>query len=126
MRGANERNGPFFKIENDPRVTRCGRWLRKYSIDELPQLVNVLRGNMSLVGPRPHPVDDYELYTLEHLRRLDVQPGITGMWQIKARRDPSFEATMMLDMDYIENWSLRMDIGILLKTIPAVLRAEGN
>ena len=79
-----------------------------------------------MVGPRPHPVDDYERYTLEHLRRLDVKPGITGLWQIKARRDPSFEATMRLDLDYIENWSLRMDIGILLKTIPAVLRGEGK
>src|SRR6266851_1301615 len=126
LRNANERNGPFFKMENDPRVTRCGRLLRKYSIDEVPQLVNVLRGNMSLVGPRPHPVDDYERYTFEHLRRLDVKPGITGLWQIKARRDPSFEATMMLDLDYIENWSLRMDLAILLKTIPAVLRADGR
>jgi lipopolysaccharide/colanic/teichoic acid biosynthesis glycosyltransferase len=77
------------------------------------------------VGPRPHPVDDYERYTLEHLRRLDVKPGITGLWQIKARRNPSFDATMTLDLDYIANWSLRMDLGILLKTIPAVLRAEG-
>src|SRR6266481_6302617 len=85
LRGENGRNGPFFKMENDPRVTRCGQWLRKYSIDELPQLVNVLRGDMSLVGPRPHPVDDYERYSLEHLRRLDVKPGITGLWQIKAR-----------------------------------------
>src|SRR5229473_8435990 len=126
LRKVNERNGPFFKMENDPRVTRCGRLLRKYSIDELPQFVNVLRGNMSLVGPRPHPMDDYERYTFEHLRRLDVKPGITGLWQIKARRDPSFEATMRLDLDYIENWSLRMDIGILLKTIPAVLRGEGK
>ncbi len=126
LRKANERNGPFFKMENDPRVTRCGRLLRKYSIDEVPQLVNVLRGDMSLVGPRPHPVDDFERYTLEHLRRLDVKPGITGLWQIKARRDPSFDATMMLDLDYIENWSLRMDLGILLKTIPAVLRADGR
>jgi exopolysaccharide biosynthesis polyprenyl glycosylphosphotransferase len=126
LRQSNERNGPFFKMENDPRVTRCGRLLRKYSIDELPQLVNVLRGDMSLVGPRPHPVDDYERYTLEHLRRLDVKPGITGLWQIKARRDPSFDATMTLDLDYIENWSLRMDFGILLKTIPAVLRADGR
>src|SRR6266478_2937040 len=126
LRQSNERNGPFFKMENDPRVTRCGRWMRKYSIDEVPQLVNVLRGDMSLVGPRPHPVDDYERYTLEHLRRLDVKPGITGLWQIKARRDPSFEATMRLDLDYIENWSLRMDIGILLNTIPAVLRGEGK
>src|SRR6266849_3843775 len=126
LRGENERNGPFFKMENDPRVTRCGRRLRKYSIDELPQLVNVLRGEMSLVGPRPHPVDDYERYTLEHLRRLDVKPGITGLWQVKARRDPSFDKTMALDLEYIENWSLRKDLGILLKTIPAVLRADGR
>jgi exopolysaccharide biosynthesis polyprenyl glycosylphosphotransferase len=126
LRGENERNGPFFKMENDPRVTWCGRWLRKYSIDELPQLVNVLRGDMSLVGPRPHPVDDYERYNLEHLRRLDVKPGITGLWQVKARRDPSFETTMTLDLDYIENWSLGMDLGILVKTVPAVLRGGGN
>jgi exopolysaccharide biosynthesis polyprenyl glycosylphosphotransferase len=126
LRAANERNGPFFKIQNDPRVTRCGRWLRKYSIDELPQLVNVLRGDMSLVGPRPHPVDDYERYTLEHLRRLDVKPGITGLWQVKARRDPSFDKTMALDMEYIENWSLRMDFGVLLKTIPVVVKANGS
>jgi exopolysaccharide biosynthesis polyprenyl glycosylphosphotransferase len=126
LRGENERHGPFFKMENDPRVTKCGRWLRKYSIDELPQLVNVLRGEMSLVGPRPHPVDDYERYDLDHLRRLDVKPGVTGLWQVKARRDPSFDTTMTLDLDYIENWSLRMDLGILLKTIPVVVRAEGN
>ena len=126
LRTSNEREGPFFKMEDDPRVTRCGKWVRKYSVDELPQLVNVLLGNMSLVGPRPHPLDDYERYTIEHLRRLDVKPGITGLWQVKARRDPSFDATMTLDLDYIENWSLRMDIGILLKTIPAVLRAQGN
>jgi exopolysaccharide biosynthesis polyprenyl glycosylphosphotransferase len=126
LRGTNERNGPFFKMEKDPRVTRCGRWLRKYSIDELPQLMNVLRGDMSLVGPRPHPVDDYERYSLEHLRRLDVKPGVTGLWQVTARCDPSFETNMALDLEYIEGWSLRMDIGILLKTIPAVLRAEGK
>jgi lipopolysaccharide/colanic/teichoic acid biosynthesis glycosyltransferase len=100
--------------------------LRKYSIDEVPQLVNVLRGDMSLVGPRPHPVDDFERYTLEHLRRLDVKPGITGLWQIKSRRDPSFETNMARDLEYIENWSLRMDLGILLKTIPAILRADGR
>src|SRR6266481_1843191 len=126
LRGTNERNGPCFKMQNDPRVTRCGRWLRRYSIDELPQLVNVLRGEMSLVGPRPHPVDDYERYDLEHLRRLDVKPGVTGLWQVKARRDPSFDKTMKLDLDYIENWSLRMDLGILLKTIPVVVRANGS
>jgi exopolysaccharide biosynthesis polyprenyl glycosylphosphotransferase len=126
LRAKNERNGPFFKMENDPRVTRCGRWMRKYSIDELPQLANVLRGEMSLVGPRPHPVDDYERYTLEHLRRLDVKPGVTGQWQVQARRDPSFDTTMTLDLDYIENWSLRKDLGILLKTIPTVMRADGS
>jgi len=126
LRGENERNGPCFKMDNDPRMTRCGRWLRKYSIDELPQLVNVLKGEMSLVGPRPHPVDDYERYDLEHLRRLDVKPGVTGLWQVKARRDPSFDKTMALDLDYIENWSLRMDLGLLLKTIAVVVRANGS
>ena len=125
LRKENERKGPFFKMQDDPRVTSCGRWLRKFSIDELPQLVNVLRGEMSLVGPRPHPVDDYEHYTLEHLRRLDVKPGMTGLWQVTARRDPSFETNMKLDLEYIENWSLGMDLKILAKTIPVVLGAEG-
>lgn len=126
LRRANERHGPFFKMDNDPRVTRCGHCLRKYSIDELPQLVNVLLGDMSLVGPRPHPVDDYERYTIEHLRRLDVKPGVTGLWQVIARRNPSFETNMALDLEYIENWSLRLDVKILLQTIPAVLRGEGK
>lgn len=126
LRKTNERNGPFFKMENDPRVTRSGRWLRKFSVDELPQLINVLRGEMSLVGPRPHPLDDVDRYTIEHLRRLDVKPGVTGLWQVTARRDPSFDTNMILDLEYIENWSLRLDLTILLKTIPAVLRAEGT
>jgi len=126
LRKQNERNGPVFKIENDPRITRSGRWLRKFSVDELPQLVNVLLGDMSLVGPRPHPLDDCERYTIEHLRRLDVKPGMTGLWQISARSDPSFDTNMTLDLKYIENWSLRMDLGILLRTIPSVLRAEGS
>jgi len=126
LRGTNERNGPCFKMQNDPRVTRCGRWLRRYSIDELPQLVNVLSGEMSLVGPRPHPVDDYERYNLEHLRRLDVKPGVTGLWQVKARRDPSFDMAMTLDLDYIENWSLWMDIKILARTIQVVRRGDGQ
>jgi exopolysaccharide biosynthesis polyprenyl glycosylphosphotransferase len=124
LRKQNERNGPFFKMENDPRITRSGRWLRKFSIDELPQLVNVLLGDMSLVGPRPHPLDDYQRYTIEHLRRLDVKPGMTGLWQVTARCDPSFETNMALDLEYIENWSLRLDLRILAKTIPSVLRAE--
>jgi len=126
LRQTNERNGPFFKMENDPRVTRCGRWLRKYSVDELPQLLNVLLGDMSLVGPRPHPVDDFERYTIEHLRRLDVKPGVTGLWQVTARRDPSFETNMVLDLEYIENWSLRLDLTILLRTCRVVLQAEGQ
>jgi exopolysaccharide biosynthesis polyprenyl glycosylphosphotransferase len=126
LRHLNERNGATFKIANDPRITRFGRVLRKFSIDELPQLFNVLKGDMSMVGPRPHPEDDFDQYRLEDLRRLDVLPGITGLWQVSARRDPSFETNVMLDLEYINNWSLSLDIKILLKTIPAVLRAEGN
>jgi exopolysaccharide biosynthesis polyprenyl glycosylphosphotransferase len=126
LRNGNERNGPFFKLADDPRVTPLGRWLRKLSLDEIPQLWNVLRGEMSLVGPRPHPVDDFERYDIEHLRRLDVKPGLTGLWQVTARRDPSFDTNMALDLEYIENWSLWLDLKIALKTFPAVLRAEGN
>jgi exopolysaccharide biosynthesis polyprenyl glycosylphosphotransferase len=126
LRGTNERSGPFFKMENDPRVTRCGRWLRKFSVDELPQFLNVLRGEMSLVGPRPHPVDDVERYTIEHLRRLDVKPGITGLWQVTARRDPSFESNMRLDLEYIENWSLRLDLNVLVRTMSAVIEGGGQ
>lgn len=126
LRRANERNGPFFKMENDPRVTRCGRFLRKYSIDELPQLLNVLLGDMSLVGPRPHPLDDFERYSIEHLRRLDVKPGVTGLWQVTARRDPSFDTNMILDLEYIENWSLSLDLSILLRTVSVVLEGGGQ
>jgi len=123
---ANQRNGPFFKIANDPRITRSGLWLRRFSIDELPQLINVIRGDMSLVGPRPHPLDDVERYGVEDLRRLDVKPGLTGLWQVAARRDPSFETNMNCDLQYIENWSLYLDLKILLETVPVVLRGEGN
>jgi exopolysaccharide biosynthesis polyprenyl glycosylphosphotransferase len=126
LREANERHGPFFKMENDPRVTRCGRWLRKYSVDELPQLVNVLGGDISLVGPRPHPVDDYERYSLEHLRRLDVKPGLTGLWQVSARRDPSFATSMRFDLEYIENWNLWLDLKVMARTLPRVFRGEGQ
>ena len=126
LRHLNEREGPFFKIAKDPRLTRVGRLLRKYSLDELPQLWNVLNGEMSLVGPRPHPVDDYKQYDLEHLRRLDVTPGITGIWQVSAREDPSFEKSMLLDLEYIENWSPWLDIEILLKTIPVVFKGSGT
>jgi exopolysaccharide biosynthesis polyprenyl glycosylphosphotransferase len=126
LRRHNERDGPFFKIADDPRVTRVGRFLRKYSLDELPQLWNVIRGDMSLVGPRPHPLDDYERYDLEHLRRLDVKPGITGLWQVTSRRDPSFEKNMSLDLAYIEDWHFGRDLKILLKTVPEILRASGS
>jgi exopolysaccharide biosynthesis polyprenyl glycosylphosphotransferase len=126
LRGDNERSGPFFKLADDPRITPVGRWLRKLSLDEVPQLWNVLRGEMSLVGPRPHPVDDFERYDIEHLRRLDVKPGLTGLWQVTARRDPSFDTNMALDLEYIENWSLWLDLKIALRTLPAVLRAEGH
>jgi exopolysaccharide biosynthesis polyprenyl glycosylphosphotransferase len=126
LRYLNERSGPFFKISNDPRLTRVGKILRRISLDEFPQLWNVLKGDMSLVGPRPHPTDDFEQYQLEHLRRLDVMPGITGLWQVTARRDPSFEKNMRFDLEYIENWNLWLDIKILLKTIPAVFKGSGE
>ena len=126
LRARNQRSGPFFKLSIDPRITRIGRLLRKSSLDELPQLWNVLCGDMSLVGPRPHPVDDYERYQLEHRRRLQVRPGLTGLWQVKARRDPSFDLNMALDLAYIENWSLWLDCKILLQTIPVVLRGTGQ
>jgi exopolysaccharide biosynthesis polyprenyl glycosylphosphotransferase len=121
----NERQGPVFKLKNDPRITRVGRFLRKYSLDEFPQFWNVLIGDMSLVGPRPHPLDDYSRYLLHHLRRLDVTPGITGLWQIMARNDPSFERAMELDLTYIEKWSLLLDLKILLRTMPAVVLGTG-
>jgi exopolysaccharide biosynthesis polyprenyl glycosylphosphotransferase len=126
LRAQNERQGPFFKLRNDPRITRVGKWLRRYSLDELPQFWNVLLGDMSLVGPRPHPLDDYEQYSLEHLRRLDVTPGLTGIWQVSARQDPSFERNMELDLEYIENWNIWVDFRIMAKTIPAVLRGVGE
>lgn len=126
LRTRNERQGPFFKISDDPRLTRIGTFLRKYSLDELPQLWNVLKGDMSLVGPRPHPVDDFNGYSLEHLRRLDVTPGITCFWQIHARHDPSFERVLALDTQYIENWSYLLDLKILARTIPVVLKGSGR
>ena len=125
LRARNERNGPFFKMADDPRVTCLGKTLRKYSLDEFPQFWNALKGEMSLVGPRPHPLDDYQHYSLEHLRRLDVKPGITGLWQVTARLDPSFETNMALDLAYIENWDSWFDIKILLRTFPAVFRGDG-
>jgi len=126
LRERNQRTGPFFKIRCDPRITRVGTLLRRYSLDELPQLWNVLKGEMSLVGPRPHPLDDVSRYSTEHLPRLDVVPGITGLWQVMARQDPSFQNGMKFDIEYIQRWSLRMDLSILLKTAGVVLRGSGE
>ena len=126
LRQNNQRSGPFFKIADDPRITRVGRLLRRYSLDELPQLWNVVKGDMSLVGPRPHPLDDVAGYEIEHLARLDVTPGITGLWQVTARRDPSFQRGMELDREYIRTWSLRSDVRILLRTFLAVMQGSGD
>jgi exopolysaccharide biosynthesis polyprenyl glycosylphosphotransferase len=125
LRSRNQREGPIFKIDGDPRITRVGRFIRRYSLDELPQLWNVLQGDMSLVGPRPHPVDDVNRYELHHYRRLDVKPGITGLWQITARDCPSFDLNMHLDLTYIENWSLELDLRILAGTIRVLFAPEG-
>ena len=114
----NERkDGPLFKMKNDPRITRIGRFLRKYRIDELPQLFNVLRGEMSLVGPRPHQPDEIEKYEKHHKKVLLIKPGMTGMAQISGSSDLPFEEEVKLDTYYIENWSLSKDIYILLKTL---------
>jgi len=126
LRKQNEREGAFFKIKDDPRITRVGKILRRYSLDELPQLWNVLKGEMSLVGPRPHPLDDAARYRVEDLQRLEVMPGLTGLWQVTARRDPSFERSMALDREYIGRWSLGMDFQILCKTVGTVLRGSGS
>jgi len=126
LRGKNERSGPMFKIAGDPRITRLGRLLRRYSLDELPQLWNVVKGDMSLVGPRPHPLDDVAAYEIEHLGRLDVTPGLTGLWQVTARRDPSFQRGMELDREYIRTWSLGLDLRILMRTMVTVVRGSGQ
>jgi exopolysaccharide biosynthesis polyprenyl glycosylphosphotransferase len=122
----NERDGVLFKIAKDPRITRVGRILRKYSLDELPQFYNVLKGDMSLVGPRPPMAAEVEQYDLAHLRRLDVLPGITGLWQVEARQDPSFDSYISLDTAYVENWSLMMDLRILARTVGVVLSGTGS
>lgn len=122
----NERDGVLFKVKNDPRITRLGRFLRKYSLDELPQFFNVLRGEMSLVGPRPPLASEVEKYTLEHLRRLEVPPGLTGLWQVQARQDASFAKYIALDTAYVENWGFWLDVKILLRTAEVVLRGTGT
>lgn len=125
LKNENEVDGPIFKMRNDPRITRVGRILRKYSLDELPQLINVLVGEMSLVGPRPLPIDQVEREDLFQLKRLEVRPGITGLWQIKGRSDLSFKKLIKFDIWYINNWSFWLDLNILFQTLPAVVKAKG-
>ena len=122
----NERQGILFKMSNDPRITKVGHFLRKYSLDELPQFLNVLVGDMSVVGPRPPIASEVRQYNLAHLRRLDVTPGITGLWQVQARQDPSFDSYISLDVAYIESWSVWLDIKIILRTIGVVFKGTGS
>ena len=126
LESLNEATGPVFKIENDPRVTPVGKYLRKTSIDELPQFINVLKGEMSIVGPRPLPVRDYKGFREDwHRRRFSVRPGITCLWQVNGRSSIPFDRWMELDMEYIDKWSLWLDLKIILKTIPIVLKGAG-
>jgi exopolysaccharide biosynthesis polyprenyl glycosylphosphotransferase len=122
----NEMNGPVFKATNDPRITPVGRWLRTWSLDELPQLVNVVLGSMSLVGPRPLPIEEQQQIRGWHRRRLSMKPGMTGLWQVSGRNDVDFEEWMRLDLRYVDEWSLSLDFRILLKTFPAVLSRKGS
>ncbi len=121
----NEMSGPMFKVRLDPRITPVGRVLRKFSIDELPQLVNVLRGDMTLVGPRPSIVAEVDQFTPLQRRRLAVKPGLTCLWQVSGRSDLTFDQWVALDLDYIERRSVRLDLLILLRTVPAVLSGRG-
>jgi exopolysaccharide biosynthesis polyprenyl glycosylphosphotransferase len=121
----NEMSGPVFKMKHDPRITRVGRFIRKYSIDELPQLINVLRGDMSIVGPRPPIPSEVAKYEAWQRRRLSVRPGLTCVWQVSGRNQISFEDWMLLDMRYIDHWSLAQDFNLILKTVPVVLTGRG-
>jgi exopolysaccharide biosynthesis polyprenyl glycosylphosphotransferase len=123
--GRNDGAGPLFKMRSDPRTTRIGRWLRRLSIDELPQLINVIRGEMSFVGPRPPLRSEVATYTGEVYRRLLVKPGITGLWQVSGRSDLSWEESVRLDLFYVENWSLIQDLVIVRRTIGAVCKSAG-
>lgn len=121
----NEHDGVLFKIRDDPRCTKFGKWLRRYSLDEFPQLINVVRGEMSLVGPRPALPSEVAQYGSETCRRLQVKPGITGLWQVSGRSNLTWEESVALDLRYVEEWSPALDLTILIRTIPAVLTSHG-
>jgi lipopolysaccharide/colanic/teichoic acid biosynthesis glycosyltransferase len=125
LRAHNEADGPLFKMKDDPRRTRVGRFIRKTSLDETPQLINVLRGEMSIVGPRPGLPSEVAQYQEWHRKRLEAQPGITGLWQVSGRSNLTFDEMVMLDIYYAENWSVGMDLRIMLRTVPQVLFGEG-
>jgi exopolysaccharide biosynthesis polyprenyl glycosylphosphotransferase len=125
LRELSDTDGQLFKMRNDPRVTPVGRWLRRFSLDEIPQLVNVVKGDMSLVGPRPPLAAEVAGYPSDMLRRLVVKPGLTGLWQVSGRSDLSWEESIRLDLTYVENWSLAMDVAILARTVSAVVRSSG-
>ena len=126
LEAQNELSGPMFKMENDPRVTKVGAFIRKTSIDELPQFYNILIGQMSLVGTRPPTEDEFEKYSVHYRRRLSITPGLTGMWQVNGRSDVTdFDQVVKYDLEYIDNWSLGLDIKILVQTVISVLFRKG-
>jgi len=125
LQESNEADGPLFKMKNDPRVTRIGKFLRRYSLDEFPQFLNVLRGEMSVVGPRPPLPSEVEQYTVNHARRLEVKPGVTGLWQVSGRSNLTFDEMIRLDVFYIENWSLKYDLVLVARTLWVVLSGHG-
>jgi lipopolysaccharide/colanic/teichoic acid biosynthesis glycosyltransferase len=122
----NEVRGHAFKVRNDPRITRLGKFLRRTSLDELPQLLNVLNGDMSLVGPRPPLESEVARYDVWHRRRLSMKPGVTGLWQIRGRLEPNFDRWVEADLEYIDRWSLWLDLKILAATIPSVMTMSGR
>jgi exopolysaccharide biosynthesis polyprenyl glycosylphosphotransferase len=125
LMNSNEGSGPLFKLRSDPRVTRVGKFLRKTSLDELPQLINVIMGHMSLVGPRPALPREVEQYNARERRRLQVKPGITGLWQVSGRSDLSWEDSVRLDLLYVDHWTLRTDVKILARTVTTLVRSQG-
>ena len=127
LQAQNEMSGLMFKMDNDPRITKVGAFLRKTSLDELPQFFNILKGDMSLVGTRPPTVDEYERYNFHYKRRLSMTPGLTGMWQVSGRSEiTDFDDVVRYDLEYIDNWSLTLDMKILFQTIGVVLLRKGS